>query len=62
MFYNEKYTYMFRAATLVVTDDPVPRDMFYDGHPKNERGAVVLRVAPTWFRWVICIYINDRYT
>jgi len=40
-----------RAATLVVTDDPVPRDMFYDGHPKNERGAVVLRVAPTWFRF-----------
>jgi len=40
-----------RAATLTVTDDGVPRDMFYDGRMKMERGAVVLRVAPTWFRF-----------
>jgi hypothetical protein len=41
----------FRAATLIVTDDPVPRDIFYNGRPKNERGAVVLRLAPSWFRY-----------
>merc|ERR1719474_167054 len=40
-----------RAATLTVTDDGVPRDMFYDGRMKLERGAVVLRLAPTWFRF-----------
>jgi len=40
-----------RAATLIVTDDPVPRDMFYNGRLKNERGAVVLRVSPSWFRF-----------
>jgi len=40
-----------RAATLVVSDDPIPRDMFYDGRVKNERGAVVLRLAPSWFRF-----------
>ena len=39
-----------RAATLVVSNDPVMRDQFYDGHPKYERGAVVLRLAPSWFR------------
>ena len=45
-----KIQHFYRAATLIVTDDPIPRDMFYDGRLKNERGAVVLRVAPTWFR------------
>eukprot|EP00095_Tigriopus_kingsejongensis_P008406 maker-scaffold9_size846264-snap-gene-6.16 protein:Tk08406 transcript:maker-scaffold9_size846264-snap-gene-6.16-mRNA-1 annotation:"hypothetical protein LOTGIDRAFT_122035" len=40
-----------RAASLVVTDDPIPRDMFYNGNLKMERGAVVLRLAPTWFRF-----------
>lgn len=39
-----------RAATLTVTNDPIPRDMFYNGRVKNERGAVVLRIAPSWFR------------
>ncbi|XP_013381655.1 uncharacterized protein LOC106152576 [Lingula anatina] len=39
-----------RAATLVTSSDPVMRDQFYDGHPKAERGAVVLRLAPSWFR------------
>jgi uncharacterized protein YdiU (UPF0061 family) len=34
----------------VVSDDPVIRDQFYDGNPKPERGAVVLRLAPSWFR------------
>jgi hypothetical protein len=36
---------------LIVTDDPVPRDIFYNGRLKNERGAVVLRLAPSWFRY-----------
>lgn len=40
-----------RAASLVVVRDTVPRDMFYDGRLKMERGAVVLRLAPTWFRF-----------
>ena len=39
-----------RAAALVVSDDEVVRDIFYDGHPKMERCAVVLRLASTWFR------------
>ncbi|KAJ8020330.1 Selenoprotein O [Holothuria leucospilota] len=39
-----------RAASLVVSDDPVWRDQFYDGNPKKERAAVVLRLAPSWFR------------
>lgn len=40
-----------RAASLAVTEDPVARDMFYDGRLKQERAAVVLRLAPTWFRF-----------
>ena len=39
-----------RAAALVVSDDLVARDIFYDGHPKMEKCAVVLRLAPSWFR------------
>ena len=39
-----------RAAALVVSDDPVMRDMFYDGRAKAEKSAVVLRIAKHWFR------------
>ncbi|KAK3699572.1 hypothetical protein QZH41_014270 [Actinostola sp. cb2023] len=39
-----------RAASIVVSNDPLWRDMFYDGHPKQEKAAVVLRVAKSWFR------------
>ncbi|XP_047121431.1 protein adenylyltransferase SelO-like [Schistocerca piceifrons] len=40
-----------RAAALVVSEDPVVRDQFYKGYPKAERAAVVLRLAPSWFRF-----------
>ena len=33
-----------------MSDDPVVRDMFYDGHRRTERGAIVLRLAESWFR------------
>ncbi|CAM5094185.1 unnamed protein product [Eretmochelys imbricata] len=39
-----------RAASLVVSNDDVWRDQFYNGSVKKERGAVVLRVAKSWFR------------
>ncbi|XP_022088760.1 uncharacterized protein LOC110978248 isoform X2 [Acanthaster planci] len=39
-----------RALGLSVSSDPVWRDQFYDGHPKQEQAAVVLRLAPSWFR------------
>jgi len=40
-----------RALSLVATGEPVVRDMFYDGHPKPEPGAVVCRVAPSFLRF-----------
>lgn len=40
-----------RAASLVVSEEPVLRDQFYNGHVKTERGAVVLRLAKSWFRF-----------
>ncbi|KAK7873147.1 hypothetical protein R5R35_006368 [Gryllus longicercus] len=40
-----------RAAALVVSNDPVLRDQFYNGFPELEKAAVVLRLAPTWFRF-----------
>lgn len=40
-----------RALSLVVTGQPVVRDMFYDGHPQAEPGAVVCRVAPSFTRF-----------
>jgi len=40
-----------RALSLVATGEPVVRDMFYDGHPREEPGAVVCRVAPSFLRF-----------
>jgi uncharacterized protein YdiU (UPF0061 family) len=40
-----------RALSLVLTGEEVVRDMFYDGHPKAEPGAVVCRVAPSFIRF-----------
>ena len=40
-----------RALSLIATGESVVRDMFYDGHPKMEPGAVVCRVAPTFVRF-----------
>uniref|UniRef100_A0A3Q0QXK8 Selenoprotein O n=1 Tax=Amphilophus citrinellus TaxID=61819 RepID=A0A3Q0QXK8_AMPCI len=39
-----------RAASLIVSEEPVLRDQFYNGNVKTERGAVVLRLARSWFR------------
>jgi uncharacterized protein YdiU (UPF0061 family) len=40
-----------RALSLVATGDTVIRDMFYDGNPEAEPGAIVCRVAPTFVRF-----------
>ncbi len=40
-----------RALSLVTTGEDVVRDMFYDGRPKAEPGAVVCRVAPNFLRF-----------
>ncbi|XP_055037773.2 protein adenylyltransferase SelO isoform X2 [Misgurnus anguillicaudatus] len=39
-----------RALSLVVSEEPVWRDQFYNGNIIKERGAVVLRLAKSWFR------------
>ncbi len=40
-----------RALSLVATGEAVVRDMFYDGHPAPEPGAIVCRVAPSFIRF-----------
>lgn len=40
-----------RALSLVLTGESVVRDMFYDGHPRAEPGAIVCRVAPSFVRF-----------
>lgn len=40
-----------RALSLILTGEPVIRDMFYNGNPKAEPGAVVCRVAPSFTRF-----------
>ena len=40
-----------RALCLVATGEEVIRDMFYDGHPRAEPGAIVCRVAPSFVRF-----------
>jgi protein adenylyltransferase len=40
-----------RALSLAGTGEQVIRDMFYDGNPQAEPGAVVCRVAPSFLRF-----------
>ena len=40
-----------RALSVVTTGETVVRDMFYDGRPQAEPGAVVCRVAPSFIRF-----------
>lgn len=40
-----------RALSLVRTGDGIIRDMLYDGHPEEEPGAIVCRVAPSFLRF-----------
>lgn len=40
-----------RALGLIATSDPVVRDMFYDGRPAYEPGAIVCRTAPGFLRF-----------
>jgi uncharacterized protein YdiU (UPF0061 family) len=40
-----------RALSLILTGEPVERDMFYDGHPQEEPGAIVCRLAPSFIRF-----------
>jgi len=40
-----------RPLSLILTGESVMRDMFYDGHPELEPGAVVCRMAPSFLRF-----------
>ncbi len=40
-----------RALCCVLTGEKVLRDMFYDGRPEWETGAITTRVAPTFLRF-----------
>jgi serine/tyrosine/threonine adenylyltransferase len=40
-----------RALSLVATGEPVLRDILYDGNAREEPGAVVCRVAPSFLRF-----------
>lgn len=40
-----------RALSLIETGEWVVRDMFYDGHPRAETGAIVCRVSPSFVRF-----------
>lgn len=40
-----------RALSVILTGETVIRDMFYDGNPEAEPGAVVCRVSPSFIRF-----------
>lgn len=40
-----------RALSVITSGDLVERDMFYDGNPRDEPGAVVCRMAPSFLRF-----------
>lgn len=41
-----------RAGSVVTSDSRVIRDVYYNGNARPERCSVVLRIAPTFIRWV----------
>lgn len=41
-----------RAGSCVVSSSKVIRDIFYNGNPQLERCAVVLRIAPSFIRYL----------
>ncbi|KAH8024516.1 hypothetical protein HPB51_025143 [Rhipicephalus microplus] len=47
-----------RAGTCVTSSTTVSRDMFYDGHPKNEKCSVILRIAPTFLRDLVTSFYD----
>lgn len=52
-----------RALSLVTTGESVVRDMFYDGNPEAEDGAICSRVAPSFLRlghFQIHAALNER--
>ncbi|MDJ0623773.1 MAG: YdiU family protein [Desulfocapsaceae bacterium] len=40
-----------RALSLIETGELVERDMFYNGNPQDEPGAIVCRVSPSFIRF-----------
>lgn len=40
-----------RAGCITTSDTEVVRDVLYDGNPISERASLVLRIAPTFFRF-----------
>lgn len=40
-----------RALSCVLTGEKVVRDMFYDGRPQEETGAIVTRLSPSFIRF-----------
>lgn len=40
-----------RAGSCVMSDSKVVRDIHYDGHPRLENCAIVLRISPTFIRF-----------
>lgn len=40
-----------RALSLVASGEEVVRDMFYNGNPRAEPGAIICRVAPSFIRF-----------
>lgn len=40
-----------RALCCITTGEKVVRDMFYDGHPEEEPGAITTRMAPSFLRF-----------
>ena len=40
--YSPKPQFSARAAAIIVSEDRVMRDMFYDGHPQMEKCSVIL--------------------
>lgn len=40
-----------RISCFSVSEEAVVRDVYYTGTPRRERAAVILRLAPNWFRF-----------
>jgi serine/tyrosine/threonine adenylyltransferase len=53
-----------RAASLVLADEQVQRDPFYDGRIRMEKAAIVLRLSETFLRFgslEVCLPAGNLY-
>src|SRR5271169_903731 len=49
-----------RAGTCIVSESTVIRDIFYDGHSREEKCSVILRIAQSFIRFIFKVHRSKK--